>query len=172
MKILFYKCAQFLLKWLRKKVISIFGNFKIRPFRGHFQYENGCFLILRYDEWLFFVSPIQTCLTPKENQTFRILKPPYHAWLRQNIFFFFWRKSFFCWIFFANLIFGKIFCGENLFLLAKIFFWVKVFCKLIFLWRKFCLAMRNLSNLCIKYHGMRNTSWVHDNVEPRSFVIS
>ena len=29
--------------------------------------------------------------------------------------FFFWRKSFFCWIFFANLIFGKIFCGENLF---------------------------------------------------------
>ena len=104
-----------MLKWLRKKVISIFGNFKIRPFRGHFQYENGCFLILRYDEWLFFVSPIQTCLTPKENQTFRILKPPYHAWLRlwrQNIFF--GRKSFFCWIFFANLIFGKIFCGENL----------------------------------------------------------
>ena len=162
-----------MLKWLRKKVISIFGNFKIRPFRGHFQYENGCFLILRYDEWLFFVSPIQTCLTPKENQTFRILKPPYHAWLRlwrQNIFFL--GKSFFLWNFFCKLNFWQDFLWRKFIFLAKIFFWVKVFCKLIFLWRKFCLAMRNLSNLCIKYHGMRNTSWVHDNVEPRSFVIS
>ena len=63
-----------------------------------------------------FVSPIQTCLIPKENHIFLIFKPPYYAWLRlwrQNIFF--GENLFFVEFFFANLIFGKIFFGEHLF---------------------------------------------------------
>ena len=70
-----------------------------------------------------FVSPIQTCLIPKENQTFLIFKPPYYAWLWLwgSKTFFFAENLFFVEFFFANLIFGEhLFFGKN-FLLGESF---------------------------------------------------